>query len=106
MLARNRDGRPMLEHEISGAHAYQCDVTDEAQLDATIEAVRAGLGVPKVLIHNAVGGAFGNFMQIDPEILNRNFQVNTMALLHLARRLAPATGAARARATVPRRNTT
>ncbi len=81
MLARNRDRLTMLEREISGAHAYQCDVTDEAQLDATIEAVRAGLGVPKVLIHNAVGGAFGNFMQIDPEILNRNFQVNTLALL-------------------------
>ena len=94
MLARNRDRLTMLEREISGAHAYQCDVTDEAQLDATIEAVRAGLGVPKVLIHNAVGGAFGNFMQIDPEILNRNFQVNTMALLHLARRLAPAMVAA------------
>ena len=94
MLARNRDRLTMLEREISGAHAYQCDVTDEAQLDATIEAVRAGLGAPKVLIHNAVGGAFGNFMQIDPEVLNRNFQVNTMALLHLARRLAPAMVAA------------
>jgi short-subunit dehydrogenase len=29
-------------------------------------------------------------MEIDPAVLNRNFQVNTMALLHLARRLAPA----------------
>ncbi len=74
MLARNRDRLTMLEREISGAHAYQCDVTDEAQLDAMIEAVRSGLGVPKVLIHNAVGGAFGNFMQIDPEVLNRNFR--------------------------------
>jgi short-subunit dehydrogenase len=64
MLARNRDRLTLLEREIPG--------------------------VPKVLIHNAVGGAFGNFMQIDPEVLNRNFQVNTMALLHLARRLAPA----------------
>ena len=94
MLARNRDRLTLLEREIAGARAYQCDVTDEAQLDATIEAVRAELGVPKVLIHNAVGGAFGNFMQIDPEVLNRNFQVNTMALLHLARRLAPAMVAA------------
>jgi short-subunit dehydrogenase len=37
-----------------------------------------------------VGGAFGNFTDIEPEVLNRNFQVNTMALLYLARRLAPA----------------
>jgi NAD(P)-dependent dehydrogenase (short-subunit alcohol dehydrogenase family) len=94
MFARNRDRLTLLEREISGARAYQCDVTDEAQLDATVEAVRAELGVPKVLIHNAVGGAFGNFMQIDPQVLNRNFQVNTMALVHLARRLAPAMVAA------------
>ena len=67
-----------------------CDVTNEAQLDATIERVRAELGAPKVLVHNAVGGAFGSFLDINPEVLNQNFQVNTMALLHLARRLAPA----------------
>ena len=94
MLARNRERLNALEREIPNARAYQCDVTDEAQLDATIEAVRAELGAPRVLIHNAVGGAFGNFMQIDPEVLNRNFQVNTMALLYLARRLAPAMVAA------------
>jgi NAD(P)-dependent dehydrogenase (short-subunit alcohol dehydrogenase family) len=90
MLARNRDRLDKLEREVANAHAYVCDVTDEAQLDSTIEAIRADLGTPRVLIHNAVGGAFGNFMEIDPAVLNRNFQVNTMALLHLARRLAPA----------------
>jgi len=90
MLARNRERLGVLEREITNSHAYQCDVTDEAQLDSTIEAIRSSLGTPSVLIHNAVGGAFGNFMEIDPEVLNRNFQVNTMALLHLARRLAPA----------------
>jgi NAD(P)-dependent dehydrogenase (short-subunit alcohol dehydrogenase family) len=94
MLARNRERLTLLEREIPNARAYQCDVTVEAQLDATIEAIRSQLGAPKVLIHNAVGGAFGNFMQIDPEVLNRNFQVNTMALLYLARRLAPAMVAA------------
>jgi short-subunit dehydrogenase len=36
-----------------------------------------------------VGGAFGSFLDIDPAILNRNFQVNTMGLLYLARRFAP-----------------
>ena len=94
MLARNRDRLEALASEIPGARAYPCDVTNEAQLDATIEAIRADLGVPKVLIHNAVGGAFGNFMEIDPKVLNQNFQVNTMALLYLARRLAPAMVAA------------
>jgi short-subunit dehydrogenase len=43
-----------------------------------------------VLIHNAVGGAFGSFQEIDPAILERNFRVNTMGLLYLARRFVPA----------------
>lgn len=94
MLARNRERLALLEREIANTRAYPCDVTDEAQLDATIDAIRAELGAPKVLIHNAVGGAFGNFMEIDPEVLNQNFRVNTMALLYLARRLAPAMVAA------------
>jgi len=90
MLARNRDRLLSLEREIPRSRAFPCDVTDEAQLDTTIAAIRAELGTPTVLIHNAVGGAFGNFLEIDPAVLNRNFQVNTMALLYLARRLAPA----------------
>jgi short-subunit dehydrogenase len=90
MLARSGDRLASLEREIEHARGYPCDVTDEAQLDATIAKVRADLGQPKVLIHNAVGGAFGTFLEIEPEVLNRNFQINTMALLHLARRLAPA----------------
>ena len=90
MLARNKERLDELEQEIEHARGYQCDVTDEAQLDATIERVRADLGPPKVLVHNAVGGAFATFLEIEPKVLNDNFQVNTMALLHLARRLAPA----------------
>ena len=94
MLARSRDRLIALEREIEGARAYPCDVTDEAALQRTLDAVSAEQGTPKVLVHNAVGGTFGNFLEIDPEVLNRNFQVNTMALLHLARRLAPAMVAA------------
>jgi len=90
MLARTRERLVSLEQEIEHTRGYPCDVTDEAQLDAAIDKLRAELGWPKVLIHNAVGGAFGSFLEIEPEVLNRNFQINTMALLHLARRLAPA----------------
>jgi NAD(P)-dependent dehydrogenase (short-subunit alcohol dehydrogenase family) len=105
MLARTRERLADLERELSNAKAYPCDVTDEAQLDATIDGIRRDLGKPKVLIHNAVGGAFGNFLEIDPQVLNRNFQVNTMALLYLARRLAPDMIAAGAGAIVASGNT-
>ena len=90
MLARNRERLEALEAEIDNAKAYACDVTDEMQLDAALAAVRRDLGEASVLVHNAVGGAWGSFQEIDPKVLNANFQVNTMALLHLARRLAPA----------------
>jgi NAD(P)-dependent dehydrogenase (short-subunit alcohol dehydrogenase family) len=90
MLARSRERLSELEHEVEHSRGYACDVTDEALLDATIQRVRSDLGAPKVLIHNAVGGAFGIFLEIEPEVLNRKLQVNTMALPHLARRLAPA----------------
>jgi NAD(P)-dependent dehydrogenase (short-subunit alcohol dehydrogenase family) len=90
MLARTRERLDALQREIPNAKGYRCDVTDETQLDSVIEAVRRDLGAPKVLVHNAVGGAFGNFLEIDPKALALNFRVNTMALLYLARRLAPA----------------
>jgi short-subunit dehydrogenase len=60
------------------------------RLDSVLTAVTRDLGVPSVLVHNAVGGAWGSFQEIDPKSLNANFQVNTMALLHLARWAAPA----------------
>lgn len=90
MLARTAERLSALEKEAAGAKGYACDVTDAAALDETLARVRRELGEPSVFVHNAVGGAFGTFMDIDPKVLERNFQVNVMALLHLARRLAPA----------------
>jgi short-subunit dehydrogenase len=89
MLARDRERLSSLEKEIAGAHAFPCDVTDEGQIGATLTAIKKQLGTPSVLIHNAVGGAFGSFLDIDPKVLADNFQVNVMGLLHLARGLAP-----------------
>jgi NAD(P)-dependent dehydrogenase (short-subunit alcohol dehydrogenase family) len=89
MLARNRQRLDALAAELSDAHVFACDVSDAAQVDAAIAAVEAQLGTIDVLVHNAVGGAFGSFLEIEPDVLNRNFQVNTMGLLYLARRIAP-----------------
>jgi NAD(P)-dependent dehydrogenase (short-subunit alcohol dehydrogenase family) len=90
MLARNRERLAALEKDVQHTKAYACDVSDEAAIEATIASLQRDMGAPSVLVHNAVGGAWGSFQDIDPKVLNRNFQVNTMALLHLARRLAPA----------------
>lgn len=86
MLARDDARLRALEGELPDSIGIACDVTDPAALESAI----SSLGVPKVVVHNAVGGAFGSFMEIDPEILRRNFEINTMALLHLARLTTPA----------------
>jgi NAD(P)-dependent dehydrogenase (short-subunit alcohol dehydrogenase family) len=86
MLARNAERLAALEKEIPDSIAITCDVTDAAALEQVI----AKVGAPKVVVHNAVGGAFGTFQQVEPEVLQRNFETNTMALFHLARLTAPA----------------
>jgi NAD(P)-dependent dehydrogenase (short-subunit alcohol dehydrogenase family) len=105
MLARDAARLDALAGEVAGAHAYPCDVTDAAQIGETVAAIRRDLGSPSVLVHNAVGGAFGTFLDVDPKVLERNFQVNVMGLLHLARALAPEMVAAGAGAIVATGNT-
>jgi NAD(P)-dependent dehydrogenase (short-subunit alcohol dehydrogenase family) len=90
MLARDAERLSALEREIPDSIAVPCDVSDAAALERAI----AQVGDPKVVIHNAVGGAFGMFDKIEPETLQRNFEINTMALFHLARLTAPAMVAA------------
>ncbi len=90
MLARNEDRLRSLESEVEGSRAYVCDVSNSEAVRATAARVRGDLGAPTVLVHNAVGGAFGDFLEIEPEQLRANFEVNVMGLLYLARALAPA----------------
>jgi len=90
MLARTAERLKALENELPGSFSVACDVADAAMLAGALDHIEevAG-GPPKVVIHNAVGGAFGSFLEIEPQVLERNFQVNVMALLNLARWAAP-----------------
>ena len=89
MLARNRDRLANLRNENKNLYPYQCDVSDPEALKKTIDSVGKELGNPSVVIHNAVGGAFGNFLEVDLTVLEHNFQVNTMALMQLGQLIAP-----------------
>ena len=89
MLARDASRLAVLEAEFPDARAFACDVSDSAAVAAVLARVRAELGAPAVLIHNAVAGGRASFLDMDPALLERGFQVNVMALLHLARALAP-----------------
>ena len=69
LLARSEERLAALEKQLPNARGYRCDVSDHAQVNATASAVERDLGNPHVVIHNAVGGAIGKFLEIDPEIL-------------------------------------
>jgi NADP-dependent 3-hydroxy acid dehydrogenase YdfG len=86
MLARNAERLEALAREIPDSIAVPCNVADAASLESAL----ASVGMPEVVVHNAVGGAFGTFMQVEAKTLQHNFDVNTMALFHLARLTAPA----------------
>jgi NAD(P)-dependent dehydrogenase (short-subunit alcohol dehydrogenase family) len=89
MIARNAERLDAIAREVPDSFAVVCDVSDSSAFLAALDGIAARAGAPEVVIHNAVGGAFGSFLDISPEIVQRNFQVNVMALLHLARWAAP-----------------
>lgn len=105
MLARTAARLAALEAELPGALGVPCDVADPEAVASAVARVRGQLGEPAVLVHNAVGGAFGNFLDLDPALLERNFRINTMGLLHLARAVTPAMLAASRGAIVVTGNT-
>ena len=66
MLARNAERLADLARQVPSAKAYVCDVSDQSQVDATMALVEHEMGAPSVLIHNAVGGAWGNVQRHRP----------------------------------------
>ena len=89
MLARNGERLDALASELDSAYAFVCDVSDEKALISTYQQIKSDLGAPSVIVHNAVGAALGSYMDIDPDRLRLAFEVNTMALLNLARLATP-----------------
>jgi NAD(P)-dependent dehydrogenase (short-subunit alcohol dehydrogenase family) len=88
MIARNEQRLQALAEEVPGAIPMICDVADPVALQSALTEI-AALGVPRVVIHNAVGGGPGDVLTLSPHLLQRNFQINTMALLHLIQDFAP-----------------
>lgn len=90
MLARRLERLRTLEAEIDNTRAYQADVTDRKRLAEVFDAVGNDLGAPRVIVHNAVRGTFGNVLDLEPADLEKNFRVNVLGLLHLTQIAAPA----------------
>lgn len=90
MLARNADNVGALARKYEDTRAYPCDVGDLGALVETLSRIKAEMGAPKVVIHNALRATRGSILETDPDDLERNFRVNATALLYLARETIPA----------------
>jgi short-subunit dehydrogenase len=86
--ARNAERLEALTAGLPDVHLLPGDLADPtARTDVTAQLLT--LGVPSVVINNAVGGTFGTYLEIDPADLARNFTINVGAVLDLARTLIP-----------------
>ncbi|MEM7469696.1 MAG: SDR family NAD(P)-dependent oxidoreductase [Pseudomonadota bacterium] len=72
-----------------GTFAYPGDVTDFLSLEETLNQITNDLGPIHTVVHNAVGAVLKNYLDLDPEELRRNFEINTVALLRLAQLVTP-----------------
>ncbi|MEH2565905.1 SDR family oxidoreductase [Bradyrhizobium sp. AZCC 2289] len=68
-LARSPDPIRALEQELPDTHAMISDVSSERQVADAVADVRNRYNSPKLLIHNAVGGGWGPFLEIEPQML-------------------------------------
>jgi NADP-dependent 3-hydroxy acid dehydrogenase YdfG len=89
MLARSQRRLTEIAEATPNTHAYVCDVANDAELAATLAAVRGDLGAPKIVVHNAVGAERGTYAEVNPDNMRQAFEINTMALLALAKQLIP-----------------
>ena len=90
IIARDGERLDALTKAVPSTFAYPCNVANTEDFAATLSAIERDLGSARVVIHNAVGGGMGDIMTMEPKVLARNFQINTMALLQLIQTCGPA----------------
>lgn len=89
MLARDGARLAALARETAGSAFFGCDVGDRVELAMTLEAVRARLGLPDIIVHNAVSATFARYDEVSLDTFEQNFRVNATSLLQIAQTLGP-----------------
>jgi len=70
---------------IEGALAQPCDVRDLAQIEESLAAINERFGAIDILVANAGVGAYGDFLDLDREMLDEILDVNVRGLLYTIR---------------------
>jgi NAD(P)-dependent dehydrogenase (short-subunit alcohol dehydrogenase family) len=89
MIARHAARLQSFADDIENAHAYPADIDDLEAYRATLRHIVAERGAPSVVVYNASLATFAPYVELDPDLLQRNFRVNTGGLLVTAQELAP-----------------
>jgi NADP-dependent 3-hydroxy acid dehydrogenase YdfG len=74
---------------IEGALAQPCDVRDPRQVEAIVAATVERFGGLDVVVANAGVGAYGGFLDLDPDHLEEMVDVNVKGLLYTVRAALP-----------------
>jgi NAD(P)-dependent dehydrogenase (short-subunit alcohol dehydrogenase family) len=70
-------------------HAFECDLTDPEQIEATVQAILAACGHVDILVNNAGGGSVIAFEDIDHERFRRTLALNAEAPFVLCKAFVP-----------------
>lgn len=71
------------------ATAFQCDITDRAQVDAAVAATQAQLGPVAVLVNNAGWDIFKPFVKTVPTEWDKLIAINLTGALHMLHAVLP-----------------
>ncbi len=89
MIARTEENLKYLEKKYDNTSAYPCDVGKIEDFQKTLNKIQTDLGPAAVVIHNAPLGTRGPILDLSYEDLEKNFRVNTTALLILSQMTLP-----------------
>jgi NADP-dependent 3-hydroxy acid dehydrogenase YdfG len=74
---------------IAGSVVRACDVRDRAQVEEAVAATVAAFGRLDIVVANAGIGAYGDFLDLDPEVADAMIDVNLKGTLWTARAALP-----------------
>jgi len=82
LVDRDADAVARTAEAIAGAHAFTCDVADEAAMEGLAARVVEHYGVPDVVVNNAGIAVAGSFLETGFDDWRRVLDVNVMGVVH------------------------
>lgn len=89
LLGRTQATLDKYASQIEGSIAVVCDVSQSESVQNAFHTIRAQLGTPSVVIHNAGSGVFKDFLSTTEEELDASMATNIGGLFHVAKQAIP-----------------